>query len=62
MRVLGMRLQLEEINNIDEADLEIGKVLPQQDESCKGFPGGNVAGGAPDPFPVSSSGEDGRNG
>ena len=45
VRVLRAGLQLEQVDHIDETDLEIGKVCPQQRDRGQRFLSGNVAGG-----------------
>ena len=44
MRVLRGRRELEQVNDIDEADLEIGEVLPQHGDCGERFIGRDVAG------------------
>ena len=39
-----VRLQLEQIDDIDEANLDVGKSLAQKHGCGQGFLGGNVAG------------------
>src|SRR5215831_16992215 len=42
------RLQLEEVDHVDEADLQVGELLPQQYGRCQGLLRGDIAGGSHD--------------
>src|SRR5262249_8278118 len=39
------RLQLEKVDHVDETDLQVGELLPQQHCSCQGLLRGDIAGG-----------------
>ena len=43
MEVFGLRLQLEQVDDVDETDFEFRKVLPEQSGRRQGFHGGDVA-------------------
>src|SRR5437868_1474647 len=43
MRVLGGGLELEQVHDVDKANLELGEFFPKQDTGSQGFLGGDVA-------------------
>ena len=43
VRMLGLRLQLHEVDDIDDPDLEVGQVLPQDGNGGERLEGGDVA-------------------
>ena len=48
VRMLSSRLQLEEIDHVDEANLQVGEFLAEQSGRGQGLLGGDVAGGRHD--------------
>ena len=43
MRMLGRRHEPEEIDDVDEADLQVGEALLQNRDGCERLLGGNIA-------------------
>jgi hypothetical protein len=48
VRMLGLRLQLHEIDNIDHPDLEVGQVLPQDGNGSERLERGHIPGASHD--------------